>query len=128
MEPVWLLESVVHAMHERLLAEHGGASGLRDSALLESALARPKQLLSYGEPDICDLAAAYASGIVRNHPFVDGNKRTGFMCAFVFLARNGQRLTATEIDAAQAVIDLAAGDVSEEAFANWLRNSSEAVE
>jgi len=128
MEPKWLLESVVYAMHERLLAEHGGASGVRDAKLLDSALARPKQILSYGEPDIFDLAAAYASGIVRNHPFVDGNKRTGFMCAFVFLARNGQRLTAPEIVAAQAVIDLAAGDLSEKDFAGWLRDSCDAIE
>lgn len=125
MEPVWLLDSVVLAMHERLLSEHGGASGIRDAALLDSALARPPQLLAYGDPDVFELAAAYAAGMVRNHPFVDGNKRTAFMCAYVFLARNGFQLTAPEVDAAQAVIDLAAGDLAEDAFASWLRGACE---
>ena len=125
MEPVWLLDSVVLAMHERLLSEHGGASGIRDAALLDSALARPPQLLACGDPDVFELAAAYAAGMVRNHPFVDGNKRTAFMCAYVFLARNGFQLTAPEVDAAQAVIDLAAGDLAEDAFAIWLRGASE---
>ncbi len=128
MEPVWLLNPVVTAMHERLLAEHGGATGVRDSALLESALARPKQLFAYGEPDIFDLAAAYLAGIVRNHPFVDGNKRTGFMCAYVFLMRNGQKMAATEPEAAQMVIDLAAGDVDETSLAEWLRGVCESIE
>lgn len=128
MEPVWLLNPVVTAMHERLLAEHGGATGVRDSALLESALARPKQLFAYGEPDIFDLAAAYLAGIVRNHPFVDGNKRTGFMCAYVFLMRNGQKMAATEPEAAQMVIDLAAGDVDETSLAEWLRGVCESTE
>jgi len=125
MEPVWSLESVVLAMHDRLLAEHGGASGVRDSSLLESALARPKQILAYGEPDVFELAAAYASGIVGNHPFVDGNKRTGFMSAFVFLACNGQKLIATEVAAAQAVVDLAAGNLEDAGFAEWLRGNCE---
>lgn len=125
MEPVWLLDSVVLAMHERLLSEHGGASGIRDAALLDSALARPRQLLAYGDPDVFEMAAAYASAMVRNHPFVDGNKRTAFMCAYVFLARNGFQLMAPEVDAAQAVIDLAAGDLAEDAFANWLRGACE---
>jgi death-on-curing protein len=125
VEPVWLLDSVVLAMHERLLSEHGGASGIRDAALLDSALARPPQLLAYGDPDVFELAAAYAAGMVRNHPFVDGNKRTAFMCAYVFLARNGFQLTAPEVDAAQAVIDLAAGDLAEDAFAIWLRGACE---
>jgi death-on-curing protein len=124
MDPVWLGEAVVLAMHGRLLAEHGGAQGLRDSSLLESALARPRQLLAYGEPDICDLAAAFASGIVRNHPFVDGNKRTAFMAAYVFLASNGLRLIATEVDAAQVVTLLAASEIDETAFSAWLRNNS----
>ena len=125
MEPVWLLDSVVLAMHERLLSEHGGASGIRDAALLDSALARPRQLLAYGDPDVFEMAAAYASAMVRNHPFVDGNKRTAFMCAYVFLARNGFQLMAPEVDAAQAVIDLAAGDLAEDAFASWLRGACE---
>ena len=125
MDPVWLREAVVLAMHERLLAEHGGALGLRDSSLLESALARPRQLIAYGEPDICELAAAYASGIVRNHPFVDGNKRTAFVAAYVFLASNGQRLVATEVDAARVVTLLAADEIDETTFSAWLRNNCE---
>jgi len=127
MDPVWLGEAVVLAMHGRLLAEHGGAQGLRDSSLLDSALARPRQLVAYGEPDISDLAAAYASGIIRNHPFVDGNKRTAFVAAYVFLASNGLRLVATEVDAAQVVILLAAGEINEAAFAAWLRKNSESI-
>jgi death-on-curing protein len=125
VEPVWLLDSVVLAMHERLLSEHGGASGIRDAALLDSALARPPQLLAYGDPDVFELAAAYAAGMVRNHPFVDGNKRTAFVCAYAFLARNGFQLMAPEVDAAQAVIDRAAGDLAEDAFASWLRGACE---
>ena len=127
MDPVWLGEAVVLAMHGRLLAEHGGAQGLRDSSLLESALARPRQLLAYGEPDICELAAAYASGIVRNHPFVDGNKRMAFVAAYVFLASNGLRLVATEVDAAQVVTLLAADEIDETAFSAWLRNNCESI-
>jgi death on curing protein len=127
MDPVWLGEAVVLAMHGRLLAEHGGAQGLRDSSLLESALARPRQLLAYGEPDICELAAAYASGIVRNHPFVDGNKRTAFVAAYVFLASNGLRLVATEVDAAQVVTLLAADEIDETAFSAWLRKNCESI-
>ena len=127
MDPVWLGEAVVLAMHGRLLAEHGGGQGLRDLSLLDSALARPKQLFAYGEPDISDLAAAYASGIVGNHPFVDGNKRTAFMTAYVFLASNGLRLVATEVDAAQVVTLLAASEINEAAFAAWLRKNSELI-
>ena len=127
MDPVWLGEAVVLAMHGRLLAEHGGAQGLRDSNLLHSALARPKQILAYGEPDISDLAAAYTSGIIRNHPFVDGNKRTAFMAAYVFLAINGLRLVATEVDAAQVVTLLAASEIDEATFSAWLRKNSESI-
>ena len=125
MEPAWVAGTVVLALHGRLLAEHGGSPGLRDNALLESALARPQQLLAYGEPDVFELAAAYADGIVQNHPFVDGNKRTGFMTAYVFLARNGLRLIASEIDAVTVVTALAAGDLDEVAFATWLRGNCE---
>ena len=127
MDPVWLGEAVVLAMHGRLLAEHGGAHGLRDSSLLDSALARPRQLLAYGEPGITDLAAAYASGIVRNHPFVDGNKRTALMAAYVFLASNGLHLVATEVDAAQVMTMLAASEIDEAAFSAWLRKNSESI-
>jgi death-on-curing protein len=127
VDPVWLGEAVVLAMHGRLLAEHGGAQGLRDSNLLDSALARPRQILAYGEPDISDLAAAYTSGIIRNHPFVDGNKRTAFMAAYVFLAINGLRLVATEVDAAQVVTLLAASEIDEATFSAWLRKNSESI-
>ena len=127
MQPEWLGEGVILAMHGRLLAEHGGAQGLRDSSLLDSALARPRQLLAYGEPSIADLAAAYTSGIIRNHPFVDGNKRTAFMAAYVFLASNGIRLVATELDAAQVVTMLAASEIDEAAFSAWLRKNSESI-
>ena len=127
MDPVWLGEAVVLAMHGRLLAEHGGAQGNTDSSLLDSALARPKQILAYGEPDISDLAAAYASGIIRNHPFVDGNKRTAFMAAYVFLASNGLRLVATEVDAAQVVTLLAASEIDEATFSAWVRKNSDSI-
>ena len=112
-------------MHERLLAEHGGAAGIRDPGLLDSALARPRQLHAYGKPDTCDMAAAYASGIIRNHPFVDGNKRTGFMSAYLFLALNGLQLAAAEVDVVQVVTLLAANEIDEPAFAAWLRDNSE---
>jgi death-on-curing protein len=127
MSPVWLGEAVVLAMHGRLLAEHGGAPGLRDAALLDSALTRPQQLQAYGDPDIYDLAAAYASGIVNNHPFVDGNKRTGFMATYVFLASNGLRVIAAEVDTVRSVTLLADGEIDESTFAAWLRKNSQSV-
>ena len=127
MNPVWLGEAVVLAMHGRLMAEHGGAPGLRDAALLDSALTRPQQLLAYGDPDIYELAAAYASGIVNNHPFIDGNKRTGFMATYVFLASNGLRMIAAEVDTVRSVNLLAAGEIDESTFAAWLRKNSEPV-
>ena len=105
-----------------LLADHGGAPGLRDEALLESALARPRQIFAYSECDLPQLAAAYVAGIVRNHPFVDGNKRTGFMTGYVFLESNGLVFTASEAEAAQAVLELAVGTVDEIGFAAFLRD------
>ena len=125
-QPDWISEREVLAIHDLLLTEHGGAAGLRDSGLLASAMARPHQLFAYGNPDIFDLAAAYTAGIVRNHPFVDGNKRTGFVVGVLFLELHGYRLTAPEADATQAVLALAAGQMTEERFAVWLRDSSEA--
>ena len=125
MDPVWLSEALVFALHDRLLAEHGGSEGLRDASLLESALARPRQLLAYGDPDIFDLAAGYSTGIIRNHPFVDGNKRTGFMTAYTFLRRNGYRIVAREVEVVQFVSKLAASDIDETAFARWLRENCE---
>ncbi len=120
-EPVWILERVVLATHDRLLADHGGAEGLRDAGLLESALARPRQHYAYSSPDIIELGAIYTTGIVRNHPFVDGNKRTGFATGVAFLLLNGVVLQAAEEEAAQAVLALAAGDLDEAGYAAWLR-------
>jgi death on curing protein len=111
-------------LHEMMLSQHGGAEGLRDDHLLESALAKPRQLFAYGNPTMADLAASYAAGVVKNHPFVDGNKRTGFMLGAGFLERNGFVFTATEAEAALRTLALAAGDLSEAGYAQWLRASS----
>jgi death-on-curing protein len=121
-EPVCIDERDVLALHDRLLALDGGAAGLRDAGLLQSALARPQQLYAYGDnPDGVDMAAAYIAGIVRNHPFVDGNKRTGFLVGVLLLELNGFHFTATEESAAQAILSLAAGTLDEPALAAWLR-------
>lgn len=120
-EASWIEERVSLAIHDRMLALHGGAPGLRDRALLQSALARPRQLFAYAEsPSLIAMATAYVAGIVRNHPFVDGNKRTGFVVGVLFLETNGCRFTAPEEDATRAVLDLASGVLDEEAFAAWL--------
>jgi death on curing protein len=120
--PVWIDEHDVLALHDRLLSLHGGASGLRDQGLLLSALARPQQQLANAESaDVIDMATAYTSGIVRNHPFVDGNKRTGFLVGILFLEMNGFRFTASEEDAAQMVLGLAAGTVDDRAYAAFVR-------
>ena len=122
IEPVWIDTRDALALHERLLSIHGGAEGLRDLALLESALARPRQLRAYAdESEIIDLAAAYTFGIVRNHPFVDGNKRTGFVVGILFIEINGLGFTASEEEAAQAVLQLASGDIDETDYAAFLR-------
>lgn len=120
-EPVWILERTVLAAHDRLLAAHGGAAGLRDAGLLASALARPRQHYAYGSPDPIELAALYTAGLVRNHPFVDGNKRTGFAIGVAFLELNGFAFQATEEDATRAVLALAAGDLDEKGYEAWLR-------
>lgn len=119
----WILKQVVFAAHNRLLAAHGGAEGLRDASLLESALARPRQHYSYGTPDIIELAALYTAGLVRNHPFLDGNKRTGFAIGIAFLELNGFVFQAREEDAVKAVLALAAGDLNEADYAAWLRSN-----
>ncbi len=124
-KPLWVRHDVTIAIHERILADYGDQTGIRDSGLLESALARPQHIHAYDDPDLAALAAAYATGIIRNHPFVDGNKRVGFMVAYVFLASNGVSLTATEVSATQAVLDLAAEEITEEQFAQWLRDNTE---
>lgn len=124
-EPLWIEERDALVLHGRLLALHGGAAGIRDDALLKSALARPQQLDAYADsPDLMDLAAAYTVGIVRNHPFIDGNKRTGFVVGILFLELNGYRFSATEADAAQAVLALAAGALDEASYAAFLRANS----
>jgi len=124
-EPVWIDERDALALHDRLLALEGGAARIRDARLLESALARPRQIYAYGDKrDIVGMAAAYMAGIVRNHPFIDGNKRTGFVIGALFLEMNGYRFTATEEAAAQAVMSLAAGALDETAIAQWLRENS----
>ena len=121
-EPVWIDERDALALHDRLLALHGGAVGLRDDGLLKSALARPQQHFAYAEsPDIVAMAAAYTGGIVRNHPFVDGNKRTGFVVGVLFLELNGYRFTASEEEAAQMVLELASGNLDEAGYIAFLR-------
>lgn len=118
---VWLNAAVLRAVHEEQLAEHGGASGMRDEGLFESALMRPKHLAAYGEPDAAALAAAYGWGLARNHPFVDGNKRTAFVSTELFLMLNGFELTANDAPCVLIMLDVAAGDTSEDAFAAWIR-------
>ncbi len=121
-DPVWIDERDVLAIHDRLLALEGGLVGVRDEGLLKSALARPRQLHAYGKrPDMITMAAAYTVGIVRNHPFVDGNKRTGFVVGVLFLEINGYHFAATEESVAQAIISLAAGKLGDASFAAWMR-------
>lgn len=123
----WITRDIALAAHTRSLHDHGGADGMRDEGLLESALARPQNLAAYGEPSVYELAAALAHGLVKNHPFIDGNKRVAFLCAYVFLGLNGAQLDADEAEAAAIMIDLAAGEVSEEEFALWLGVNCEAA-
>jgi death on curing protein len=124
----WLLKGAVLAMHARQLAEHGGGQGIRDEGLLDSALQRPLNKLDYGDPDIADLAAAYAYGIARNHPFIDGNKRTALVASRAFLLRNGFQLTATDADKLQTFLALASGELSEDALAAWFRSYLKSIE
>jgi death-on-curing protein len=120
-EWIWIGVEVAIAAHAEQLAEHGGGEGVRDQALLESAMARPRNLAAYGEPDAAALAGAYAYGIARNHPFVDGNKRTAAVISETFLVRNGYRLTASDAELVVAFLALAAGEFSEEEIADWFR-------
>ena len=123
-EPTWLSKPALLSIHGRLLADYGGASGLRDEGLLESAMASPLNHFQYGETDIFLLAASYAFALTSNHPFVDGNKRTAFTAAGVFLEINGHQLKATESDAVNAVLALSKGELDSEEFGKWLRISS----
>jgi death-on-curing protein len=125
---VWITEAVVLAIHDEQIAEHGGASGCRDLGLLQSALSRPLNLATYDAPDAAALAAAYCSGIVRNHPFVDGNKRTGFVLAELFLDLNGFELTASDADVVLTVLRLADGSLDEAGFAAWIRAAIRAAD
>jgi death-on-curing protein len=118
---VWLTKQIIIAVHEEQLAEHGGAMGIRDPGLLESALARPLNLAGYGSPDVAELAAMYALGIIRNHPFIDGNKRTGFAAMFIFLSFNGMTFDPPEVDATITILRLAASDLSDDEFIDWVR-------
>lgn len=123
-EPIWIGEVDALALHERLLAFHGGASGLRDDGLLKSALARARRIFAYEErADLIDMASAYTNGVVENHPFIDGAKRTGFVVGILFLELNGFRFTAPEAAAAEAVLALAAGSWEEAGYAAFLREN-----
>jgi len=124
----WMSEAVVLAIHDAQIAEHGGAPGVRDLGLIQSALGRVKNLAAYGAPDIAALAAAYALGLVRNHGFVDGNKRTGFVVTLVFLLDHGYALTATESASIDMMLALAAGDVAEDELAGWLREAIQPIQ
>ena len=121
----WVSRQVLLLLHDEGLVEHGGAPGLRDEGLFDSALARPLNLAAYGEPDIASLAAAYGVGLAKNHPFVDGNKRVAFLAVGLFLAVNGYRLTASQVDATLTMLAVAAGELSDEAFADWIREHIE---
>lgn len=120
-EPVWIEHSVVIAIHEEQLAEHGGRPGLRDEGLLESALAKPRQLAAYGDPDLAQLAAAYGFGLAKNHAFIDGNKRTAFVAMELCLTLNGSELLADDAQCVLTMLAVAAGDLDEAGLARWIR-------
>ncbi|CAM5329601.1 hypothetical protein AFEL58S_00906 [Afipia felis] len=122
-EPLWLTRQIVEAIHDEQLAIHGGAGGLRDEGMLESALERPHNKWNYEQADIAELAAAYAFGLARNHPFIDGNKRTAFLALYTFLGLNGIDFEVTEADAAAIILALAAGEVGEEGLTRWIRDN-----
>ena len=124
MDWKWVDKRLLLLLHNESLALHGGATGLRNEGLLESALARPLNLVAYGQPDHADLAAAYASGLAKNRAFVDGNKRAAFLCVGLFLGLNGYRLTTSQADATLTVLALAASDINEFEFAAWVRANS----
>jgi len=118
---IWLDPAVLLAVHDEQLAEHGGAQGTRDMGLFESAMAKPQNLAHYGEPDVADLASAYGVGIARNHPFIDGNKRTAFVAVELFLLLNGHELVADDAACVMTMLAVADGSMDEGAFAGWLR-------
>jgi death-on-curing protein len=116
----WLLREVVLAVHDQLIAQFGGGTGLRDEGLLDSTLARPMHLAAYSQPTVAEMAASYAFGLVKNHPFIDGNKRIGFVAAVLFMELNGLQFQASEADAVIQTLALATGDLSEADYATWL--------
>jgi len=122
-EPVWLTPEIVIAIHEMQLAEHGGPAGIRDMGMLESALGRPQNKFAYGETDLVVLAAAYGFGVARNHPFIDGNKRTSLLVIYTFLGINDVDFIVPEAEFATIILDLAAGEVSEDSLARWIRDN-----
>ncbi len=121
----WVNRQVLLLLHEESLAEHGGAPGLRDEGLLDSALSRPLNLALYGDPDVAELAAAYGIGLAKNHAFVDGNKRAAFLALGMFLALNGHRLRATQVDATLTMLAVAAGEIGEKGLSQWIRDHME---
>jgi len=123
---VWLDARVLAAVHEEQLAEHGGAAGVRDAGLFESALGRARNLSAYGDPDVADLASAYGHGLARNHPFIDGNKRTAFVATELFLALNGHELVADDADCVLTMLAVAEGSLDEAGFAAWIRGRMQA--
>lgn len=126
-EPIWLNREDCQAIHEMMLSQHGGLAGVRDEGLLESALVKPQNIFAYGSPTLPEMAASYAAGIILNHPFLDGNKRTGFLLAATFLEINGLSFTATEESVIKQTLALAAGKLKQPAYAEWLRNNSKGV-
>jgi death on curing protein len=123
MDTIWLTRDLVSAFHMRQLAEHGGGAGIRDAGLLDSALQRPKDKMNYGEPDIAELAAAYAYGIARNHPFIDGNKRTALVASFSFLYLNGYKVATSQAENVTVFLQLASGTLTEDRLAAWFRKN-----
>jgi death-on-curing protein len=122
-EPLWVKAEVILAVQEELLARFGGLEGLRDEGLLDSALNRPQHLFNYEDPSIFDMAAAYAYGLAKNHPFLDGNKRIAFMAAYIFLGANGHELDVPEPEAVLRTLALAAGEIGADEYAGWLKES-----
>jgi death-on-curing protein len=123
MSWVWLDASILLAVHDEQLVEHGGISGVRDNGMFESALAKPQNLVAYGEPDFAELAAAYGFGLAKNHPFLDGNKRTAFVAVELFLRLNGYVLQAEDATCVLTILAVAAGEINEENFAAWIRKN-----
>lgn len=123
-KPIWVLREVVLLAHEQSLAQFGGAAGVRDEGMLDSALGKPQNLLAYGKPGVFEQAASYAFGLVRNHPFIDGNMCVSFLVAVMFLEINGWRLVADEVDATLRTLALAAGEMTEAGYAEWLKENS----